>query len=230
MYLKPTLTALLILLAPALPTEAMASCSDRPGTPIDVRGNLNPGSQSLARFTWVNTAREQVCWDMEVTDGNRVVEASNGACRGPTNKGVRYENSYPIIENSTLCFRVRARTMPGSEGCVSQVWSNQACVTSGRGTPLAYGPDACKVPFVWREVVPSDHVCVDPHIRDQVKRENAEGPGRRSPTGGASGPDTCKPGSVWREAFADDHVCVAPEVRARTTRENQAAAANKVQP
>ena len=41
-------------------------------------------------------------------------------------------------------------------------------------------PDTCKVPFVWREARPSDHVCVTVPERSQVAAENALANQRRA--------------------------------------------------
>lgn len=82
--------------------------------------------------------------------------------------------------------------------------------------------DSCLQGFVWREAIPSDHVCVTPAARQEARTDNAEAASRRNP-GGASGPDTCKQGFVWREAFSGDHVCVTPEVRSQTRSDNDAA-------
>jgi hypothetical protein len=95
-------------------------------------------------------------------------------------------------------------------------------------TPVNFGPDTCKQGFVWREAVPSDHVCVTPDQRDQAKRDNAEATNRRQQGGGSSGPDTCRVGFVWREAFANDHVCVTPQTRARVAEDNRLANQRRV--
>ena len=42
-----------------------------------------------------------------------------------------------------------------------------------------YGRDTCLQGFVWREVVPSDHVCVPPETRDQVWQDNRLAASRR---------------------------------------------------
>jgi hypothetical protein len=144
--------------------------------------------------------------------------------------GLRIENSFSMPDNGTRCFRVKARDQPGSQGCVSEHWSNQACVTVGNGGPLVSGPDTCKTGFVWRETVPSDHVCVSTQSRDDAKRDNVSAAVNRAPKGGPSGPDTCKAGLVWREALPNDHVCVSGKKRDATKLENMAAAANKVRP
>ena len=78
-----------------------------------------------------------------------------------------------------------------------------------------YGPDTCKQGFVWREAIPSDHVCVPPNIRTMVQQENAMAASRRDPTG-AYGSDSCVQGYVWREAFQGDRVCVTPARRTET--------------
>jgi hypothetical protein len=45
-------------------------------------------------------------------------------------------------------------------------------------TTQPFGPDACKPGFVWREAVPSDHVCVTPAARQQTAEDNAAGASR----------------------------------------------------
>ena len=212
------------------PTEGRASCSDRPGTPTGVRAEIIQGLTPMVKVSWMNTASEKVWWDVEITNGSGAAVDSPrpGVGRGETSKGIRSENTFGLPANGTRCFRVKARDQPGREGCVSAIWSNQACVTVGASGSLPYGPDTCKTGFVWREVVPSDHVCVNPTIRDRVRGENGMAAARRSPGGGSFGPDTCKQGFVWREAFPADHVCVDPGARDRTRGENAAAPANRV--
>jgi hypothetical protein len=34
-----------------------------------------------------------------------------------------------------------------------------------------FGPDTCLAGFVWREVIPTDHVCVTPQVRQQVSQD-----------------------------------------------------------
>jgi hypothetical protein len=81
--------------------------------------------------------------------------------------------------------------------------------------------DACLPPFVWRQAVPSDHVCVIEDSRKSVELENQRAAERRQPnTGGAYGPDTCLMGYVWREAFKGDTVCVVPARRDEVRQEN----------
>jgi hypothetical protein len=43
----------------------------------------------------------------------------------------------------------------------------------------AYGPNTCRLGFVWREAFPADLVCVTPKIRTLVAEENRIGPSRR---------------------------------------------------
>ena len=91
-------------------------------------------------------------------------------------------------------------------------------------------PDACIPGFVWREVVPSDHVCVTPAVRAQVVSDNQLAAARRNPLGGSFGPDTCLVGFVWRDAVANDHVCVTGAVRAQAAADNAQAANRRVGP
>jgi len=95
---------------------------------------------------------------------------------------------------------------------------------------LPFGPFTCKSGYVWREAVPGDLVCVLPPQRDTTRTENALGPSRRQPGGGAWGPDTCASGFVWRESRPSDHVCVPPPSRDRARVDNGLAAHTMQQP
>ena len=86
-----------------------------------------------------------------------------------------------------------------------------------------YGPDTCKQGYVWREAIPSDHVCVTPATRQQTRDDNRQASARRDPTG-PYGSDTCKQGYVWRDAFPNDHVCVTPQTRQQAQDDNSQAA------
>ena len=84
--------------------------------------------------------------------------------------------------------------------------------------------DRCVQGYVWREAIPSDHVCVTGAIRAHAAADNSQAAARRSPNGGPYGPDTCKQGFVWREAYANDHVCVTGPTRTQAHDDNQHAA------
>jgi hypothetical protein len=98
--------------------------------------------------------------------------------------------------------------------------------TSTSAVAQTFGPDTCRQGFVWREAIPSDHVCVTPASRALVRQENALAASRRNPTG-AYGSDTCISGFVWREAFSGDHVCVTPARRSAVRQENALAASRR---
>jgi hypothetical protein len=123
---------------------AMAACSDRPGTPTNVTARMTSESPPTVQVSWTNTASETVWWDVERTDASgRADPLPAGIGRGDTGKGLRISNSYSIPAGETRCFRVKARTARGTQGCVSAIWSNRACATSAKsatpGTPQA-GP------------------------------------------------------------------------------------------
>ncbi len=90
--------------------------------------------------------------------------------------------------------------------------------------------DACIPGYVWRQAIPSDHVCVSPAIRHQTADENKNAAQLRSPNGGPYGPDTCISGHgyVWRDAFAGDHVCVTGASRTQAANDNAAAASRRL--
>jgi hypothetical protein len=85
-----------------------------------------------------------------------------------------------------------------------------------------YGPDTCKQGYVWREAIPSDHVCVTPGTRQKTAEENSRAVSLRDPKG-VYGSNTCKQGYVWREAFDGDAVCVTPDRREQAWADNAAA-------
>jgi hypothetical protein len=110
-------------------SPAKAQCSDRPGTPTHVAATaVNSRQISVG---WTNTATEQVWWDVEITDGSGTVLSSPaGIGRGDRGKDLHITNLYDAPPLSKRCFRVKARTGPKTQGCVSQVWSNSACATT----------------------------------------------------------------------------------------------------
>jgi hypothetical protein len=137
---------------------------------------------------------------------------------GPVEPGQKYS----IAINGCV------RRVIGKDNCTWPPSAALSLVIKGRAGALPYGPDTCKQGFVWREVTPSDHVCVTPQTRDEVRRDNAQAAARRQPGGGAYGPNTCRQGFVWREAVAGDHVCVVPAVRDKARRDNALAAQRRV--
>jgi hypothetical protein len=94
--------------------------------------------------------------------------------------------------------------------------------------PQPYGPDTCAQGYVWREAIPSDHVCVTPDVRTRTQQENSAAPGLRDPNG-AYGSNSCKQGYVWRNAFNGDAVCVTPNIRDDVAAENAAASSHVAQ-
>jgi fibronectin type 3 domain-containing protein len=101
--------------------------------------------------------------------------------------------------------------------------SPSAEVSATTLTNLPYGPDTCKMGYVWREVIPEDHVCVTGDIRSQTAAENLLVDDRRSATDRTYGLDTCVYGYVWREAFPGDNVCVPGTSRDQAASDNAAA-------
>ncbi|MFN8635828.1 MAG: hypothetical protein U0893_18420 [Chloroflexota bacterium] len=95
-------------------------------------------------------------------------------------------------------------------------------VSAGATVQGAYGPDTCINGYVWREAIPSDHVCVTPATRSQTAYDNSQAVYRRDPNG-AYGSNTCVNGYVWREAFVGDAVCVTPATRSQAKYDNSQA-------
>lgn len=85
------------------------------------------------RLTWNNTATERVWWDIEITDkAGKVVQSVTGGEPVKTGRGVTSRDFSSYGVNTTRCFRLRARTAGGTEGCVSQIWSARVCATTAR--------------------------------------------------------------------------------------------------
>ena len=113
------------------------------------------------------------------------------------------------------------------QACHTAFLQSSSCSVWGAVYYLRYGPDTCREGFVWRELVPNDHVCVSPQTRQQGITDNALAAQRRNPAGGPYGPDTCLSGFVWREVTPNDHVCVPPPTRDQTRADNTLAAGRR---
>jgi len=82
---------------------------------------------------------------------------------------------------------------------------------------FAYGPNTCKLGYVWREADDFDWVCVAPRDRTATQEEN------RLATSRSSAPGACLAGFVWREAFPEDRVCVPRARRTQALSDNRLA-------
>ena len=160
--------------------------------------------------------------------GNPCATGTKALCCSTPGRSCRWDGTSPFCDGE--CRRGETQTHPpegasGGAGCLtgSKVY---CCTSTGTvGQPLvardcSYGPGTCAQGFVWREAIPSDHVCVSSRVREATQADNAQATARRSPTGGPSGPDTCIAGYVWREAFPGDHVCVTPQTREQAMQDN----------
>jgi hypothetical protein len=118
---------------------ASSDACDRPGTPDDVKAVARVSTDAEGRWirqmvlSWRNTAStgETVWWDIETTDGAGVVVPGLRLRGRPAN--YYHQPLYNVlnVERSiTRCFRIKARTGPGTEGCVSERWSARVCATS----------------------------------------------------------------------------------------------------
>lgn len=94
-----------------------------------------------------------------------------------------------------------------------------------RGAASASVQSACASGYVWREASASDHVCVTPDSRLQVRRENHFASQYVNPNG-IYGANTCVSGYVWREAYSGDVVCVTPARRTQVRQENAEASSH----
>lgn len=129
-----------------------------------------------------------------------------------------------------MCAQGSAK-VPRRGGVAALIGAATLSITAALASPAAtapadgdFGPDTCLNGFVWREALPTDHVCVTPAVRTQTRQDNSLAASRRSPSGGPFGPDTCLSGFVWREAYSGDRVCVTPATRDQARSDNFRAA------
>jgi hypothetical protein len=142
---KSLAIGLVALAALAGAAAAHAACFTRPGTPNRVTAEPVHGKErSTLRFGWFDTTRadERVWHDIEVTDGSgRLVQSLAGVGYGAmSGKSQTTRDFGGLAPNTTRCFRVKARTEAGTQGCVSKLWSGRVCAT----TASASGPGTTK--------------------------------------------------------------------------------------
>jgi hypothetical protein len=134
MTLRPVLVLTAFAAMALFNAPANASCGDRPGTPHIREVSLNRPGELVLRFQarTKHFDKRRFCYDIEVKRNNQVVNKSitGGACNdGLYGQGYRVTFS-DLAFNSQYCFRMRARTEAGTQGCVSQIWSNTVCGTT----------------------------------------------------------------------------------------------------
>jgi hypothetical protein len=160
--------------------------------------------------------------------GSNCVTGTKALCCSTPGRSCRWDGTAPFCDGSCQSDEVQATPPPGSSsgaGCWtgSKVYCCKKIGTTGQrlvADDCSSGPGTCAPGYVWREAIPSDHVCVTPQVRDQTRSDNSQAVARRSPNGGPYGPDTCAPGFVWRDAFPGDHVCVLPQARSEAVQDN----------
>lgn len=160
--------------------------------------------------------------------GSNCVTGTKALCCSTPGRSCRWDGTAPFCSGSCRGDEVQT-TPPENSSSGSSCWTGSKVYCCNRvgstGSRLvaedcSSGPGTCAQGFVWREAIPSDHVCVTPQVRDQTHNENAQAASHRNPSGGAYGPDTCASGYVWREAFSGDHVCVTPQARSQAKQDN----------
>jgi fibronectin type III domain protein len=239
----------LLLVAASLSTafamsSADASCDDRPGTPDDVKADTV--SSTSIRFGWRNTTSRSSTgaysyyFDISVSDGSGQQVGQDLTGFGPYSVAYRDRSSHDfngLTPNTKYCFSIRARTEGGTQGCVSEISSATVCATTS--APPGVPADTCISGYVWRNVTSTDHVCVEPRVRDQVRADDRLAKDRTVPSTRAEQvclPGVrcqeenlpCKPGFVWRDAVPGDTVCVEVRTRDQAYADNANAAQRRV--
>jgi fibronectin type 3 domain-containing protein len=176
-----------------------------PSAPTDFVATAN--SDTSISLTWT-ASTNATSYKLERKDG----AAAFTQIATPTTTSY---NDTGLTTLTTYTYRLTASNATGD--------SPTAEVSATTLTNLPYGPDTCKFGYVWREVIPEDHVCVTGDIRSQVAAENLLVDERRSATDRTYGLDTCVYGYVWREAFPGDNVCVPGTSRDQAAADNAAA-------
>jgi hypothetical protein len=133
--------ALSVLWLALASAPALAGCGDRPGTPVNMTATL---SNNQIQLNFTNTASEApIYWDIEVTDGaGHYLDGNVAGVQGTRTQATGGQYSEmgrfqltPIQGGNfhwgiQYCFRVRARTQAGTQGCVSKLWNAPVCVTT----------------------------------------------------------------------------------------------------
>lgn len=171
--------ALVLPLLAAVPLgNAAASCSNRPGTPNEVR--FENASDTSITFSWRNTTGKgmnksgsgpnysdtphSMFFDMYLRDANNKHLNPNKDLTGTGGYKVVYGSRSSkeftgLAPNTRYCFSLRARTEGGTQGCISAITSNVAC-----GTTLAAGnkgkppPPPARAPTISLEGKPNNQV------------------------------------------------------------------------
>jgi Fibronectin type III domain len=144
---RSAVLSLVAVLSTVLSTgSATASCSDRPGTPNEVRSE--PISATAIRLHWKNTTNKaggshDMWFDISVKDG-RNQGVGKDITGGAEQRGVRYgqfsSHDFTGLQPDTeYRFQIRARTEGGTQGCVS---AQQSGVATTR-TPTTQVDGAC---------------------------------------------------------------------------------------
>ncbi|HZR44145.1 MAG TPA: hypothetical protein VFB12_28790 [Ktedonobacteraceae bacterium] len=128
----------------------------------------------------------------------------------PTSQGL------PTLELTVQAHQVYAIDVAACQNTSCQ-WAVQLQVVTATN-PL------CQNGYVWRQIDPDDHVCVQPWERDQAAYDTSQWQFRVDP----SNPDNCLPGYVWREYRPFDHVCVDPAQRQQVHDDNSQALSRMV--
>jgi len=137
MFARTAALASILAVTAIAASPAFAACDDRPGTPNRLTTRVN--SDSSITLGWTNRRRvafnlgQRTCWDIEVRDGRGAAvgkDVTGGSCIGVGFGSLAGHRFDGLDENKRYCFRVRARTEPGTEGCVSQIWAGPVCATT----------------------------------------------------------------------------------------------------
>lgn len=159
--------SLLCLATIAATTAASASCGKRPGTPNEVTGRAI--SADAIEFSWRNTTGKSIeqprmFFDMYLRGGNNNQIGRDLTGTGPfdVSYGSRSAKTFTgLSPNSRYCFSLRARSAGGTQGCISAITSNVACVnTLAPGAVVAPGTMPNTKPSISSEGRPGNVIII----------------------------------------------------------------------
>ena len=159
---------LLVSVWPVAISSAHAGCGDRPGTPNELRAEpLASAPNTTIRFSWRNTtgkgmnksgstssgdAPHKMYFDIWVRDskGRNIGKDLTGYGPYSVTYGSRsHKDINHLSTPETRCFYIRARTGPGTKGCISKIAAGPVCATTVAAAAKPPTGHTLRLPYIW---------------------------------------------------------------------------------